>query len=138
MQLHGRKGVAEHQPHPLCHVATAGIRLVRVVAEVGTLKEPPKDLTEGKHADDGAIVEPADEEALDIGLAAAPHPLGERLRIGRRCHPPAMKRSTGLVAGHDRDLVTVRRLAKKDLLTDFEGIREIRFGHAVPSVGERR
>jgi hypothetical protein len=138
MQFHGGERVPQHQLHALDHVALAGKRLLGVVAEVGALKEPPNDLAERKHAGNRAVLEPANEEALHIRLAAAHHPLREAARVSRRGHPAAMQRSAGSVSRHDLHLVAVGGFTQVDSFADFEGMVEIRLAHAEPSLAEPR
>ena len=101
------------------------------------MKHSANDLTQGEEADDGAIAESADQEALDVRLATAAHPLAESCGIGGWHHPAPMECPTDPVQGNDLLPVAARRLAEVDPFTHFERIFEISFWHA-PSVAERR
>ena len=138
MQPHGGEGVAQHELHALPHVALPGKRLLGVVAEVGALEEPPNDLTQREHADNCAVLAPANEEALHIRLPAAHHPLGEAVRVRRRGHPAAMQGSAGSVPRHDLHLVALGGLAQVDPFAHLERMLEIRLVHAEPNLAERR
>jgi hypothetical protein len=134
MQFHGDEGVPQHQLQTLRHVALPGIRLQGVVTQVGALKQPANDLTQGKDAGDRAILDPADEEALHIRLPAPHHPIGEGLRVGGRRHQAAMERAAGRVAHNDLRLVTAGGFAQVDPLAYLEGLSEVRLEHAEPSL----
>ena len=138
MQLNGGEGVPQHQLEPFRHEPLPCIRLLGVIAEVGTLKQPPNDLTQGEDARDGAILEPAHEEALHIRLAAAHHPLGKGLCVGGRGYPAAMQCTAGGVPRDDLGLVTAGRFAQVDALAHLEGFSQVRFRHVAPIVAEPR
>jgi hypothetical protein len=91
MQLHGDEGMSQYQLQAFRHVALPGMRLLGVVAEVGALKQPPNDLTQGVDTRDRTILEPTDEETLQGGLPAPHHPLSERVGVGGRGHPAAVQ-----------------------------------------------
>jgi len=138
MQLHPGEGVAQHQLHALGHVALARERLLSVVTEVGTLKQPPNDLAQGKHAGDGAVLEPADEEALHVWFPAAHQPLGKGVGISRRGHPAAMQSSACRVPRHDFYLVAAGGFAQVDPFAYFEGMVVVSPRHVETSFAEPR
>jgi len=138
VQCHAGKRVTEHQAHALRHVTLAVMGPLGVVAEVGAVEHPEDDLAEGEDADNRAVGEPADQEALNVWLATAAHPRDEGSRIGGWHHPAPMECSTGSVQRNDLGRVATRGLPQIDAFTDLEGISLIRFRHAGPSVAAPR
>jgi hypothetical protein len=137
MQPHSRKHVSEDEVHAFRHVALAGMRLLRVIAEVATLEHAANDLAQDEGTQNRSVCAPANEEAFDVRLAASFHPTGERGGVGGRQHPAVMERATQPVPRNDLRTVTVCRFAEVDAFTDFERLFLIRFGHAVPTIPER-
>ena len=138
MQFHGCEGMPQHELQTLCHVPLPVERTLRVVPHVGALEEAPNDLTQRVDAGDRAIVEPADEEALDVRLTAPLHPLDEGLRVGGRGHPAAVQRAAGSVPRDDLGLIAVGGLAQVDTFSNFEGATETRLRHPEPNLAELR
>jgi hypothetical protein len=134
MQSHGRKRMSENKAHTLRHVTLAGMWLLCVITEVGTLKHSTDDLAQDEDADDCPVGGAARKKAFDIGLVAAGHPLREGLGIGRRKHPAVMERATEPVRRNDLGAVTTCGSAEVDAFTDLEGRFLFRFGHAVPTI----
>jgi hypothetical protein len=130
--------MSEHEAHALRHVALLGVRLLRVIAEISAVKHPANDLAQDEDADNGPVEDPADEEALDVRLAAAAHPPGEGVRVGGWQHPALMERATQPVRGNNLRAVALRRLAEVDAFAHLERIFGIRFRHAVPTIAEPR
>jgi hypothetical protein len=138
MQFHGDESVPQRQLQPFRHVALPGKGLHGVVTHVGALKQPPNDLTQGKNAGDRPVLDPADEEALDIRKTAPHHPLGESVRIGGWRHPAAVQCTAGRVPCDDLRLVTAGGFAQVDPFAHLEGLSEVRLAHAEPSLAEPR
>ena len=138
VQPHPGKRVSEHQAHALGHVTLAFMGPTGVVAEVGAVEHTADNLAHGEDAEDGAVGEPADQEALDVRLATATHPRDEGSRIGGWHHPTPMECATGSVQRNDLLGVATRGLPQIDPFADLERISLIRFRHAGPSVAEPR
>ena len=58
--------MTEHQAHALGHITLAVMGPLGVVAEVGAVEHPEDDLAQGEDADNSAVGEPADQEALHV------------------------------------------------------------------------
>src|SRR3979411_924018 len=136
MQLHGRKRMSEHEAHALRHIALPGVRLLGVIAEISAVEHPANDLAQDEDADNGVVVRPADQQALNVWLAAAGHPRGEGFRVGRWPHPAAMERAAQPVRGNELPAVALLRPAEINALAELEGLLVIRFRHAVPTIPE--
>jgi hypothetical protein len=150
VELHGIEGMPQYQLHTLPHVALPGILPLRVIAKIRAVEHSANDLAQGEDTDHGAVGEPTDQEALDIRLVAATHPLDERTPISGWHHPASMECPAGAVQCDDRWPVVVRRLAQKDVFTDFERagrlnrpvtawrLAGVRLRHGEPSDGAPR
>ena len=91
MKAHVPVRGVEQQHQRFGHVALAGVRSERVVAEVGALERPAHDLGEIEHADQRAVLD-AGCKVADVlrrrnGLAEAREVRAERLGCIRRADP---------------------------------------------------
>jgi hypothetical protein len=135
MQLQAGKRVPEREVHSLTHVTAAGMWLERVIAEIRILEASPKNLTEGEDADDGFILDAANEQRPGIGLFASLQPALKLLCRDWRAHPALMKPLGRTAQPNDRVAIVDRRLPKVHSTPDLEPLRS---AHRGPSGAERR